>query len=505
MKNKKWKIVVLSIFAFIIIVIAALPSIAKWYIVKNSKELTGRQINIGKLKVNYFTGTVNIIDFTMLEKDNKNSFLAFDTLRINSNPLKMLSSELELEEVYLSGLNVTVSTKKSTFNFQDLIDFHMSSPTEPEEPVDTTQTEFSFLIKSVKLKRGKFLYAEDLGKEVFKYQLSGITLNTKDISSKKDWVNMYSNMLLNNRGELVAELGFNPNNPMDMSVDYNIEHFQLTDLNTYSRYYVGLPILQGDMHYKGNTKIMSNQLVSKNNILINDIELGDKEGGLYSLPLKFALFILTDKNGDIKLDIPVQGNLDDPEVSIGELVWATVKTLITKVASSPGKQLASLIGVNSEDIKTLEFTYGTAGLTRDNKKSLDLLLKLEEKKPGLKIILKYFSDYTLERKQVALLEAKRLFNADNFKRIKDRGDDFLAFLKIPEKSSFNNIVKASTALVGANKIRRIQLGLSRARLNLVKTYLKSQNNSTTIQVIPYYSRSPKNQGSRPIYEINFSD
>ena len=97
---------------------------------------------------------------------------------------------------------------------------------------------------------------------------------------------------------------------------------------------MGFPIVYGDMYYKSHTEIIKNQLTSENKLIIQNAELGDKTGGLYDLPMKFALFLLEDKNGIINLDIPVRGDLDDPTVSVGKIVWNTFKNLIVKVGYS---------------------------------------------------------------------------------------------------------------------------------------------------------------------------
>jgi len=40
-----------------------------------------------------------------------------------------------------------------------------------------------------------------------------------------------------------------------------------------------------------------------------------------NIPLKLALYLLKDVHGDITLDLPVSGDLNDPKTKIGKLVW----------------------------------------------------------------------------------------------------------------------------------------------------------------------------------------
>ena len=50
----------------------------------------------------------------------------------------------------------------------------------------------------------------------------------------------------------------------------------LSDLNIYSRHYMGFPILYGDMYYKAHTEIIDGQITSENKLIIHNVELGDK-------------------------------------------------------------------------------------------------------------------------------------------------------------------------------------------------------------------------------------
>ena len=109
------------------------------------------------------------------------------------------------------------------------------------------------------INKGVVDYADNLTGEIFDYHLSDIKMNADNILSTSDWIKINSKMLLNKRGTLVAEVGFNPLNPNDIILDYTIKDFQLSDLNIYSRYYMGFPIVYGDMYYKSHTEIIKNQ------------------------------------------------------------------------------------------------------------------------------------------------------------------------------------------------------------------------------------------------------
>lgn len=91
---------------FLTLIIA--PSIVKQQMVKRSKDLIGRQISLSKLKVNYLTSTIRIIDFNMLEADEEEVFVSFDTLLVNLAPLKLIRKNLVIQQFYLKGLTTHI-------------------------------------------------------------------------------------------------------------------------------------------------------------------------------------------------------------------------------------------------------------------------------------------------------------------------------------------------------------------------------------------------------------
>jgi len=719
MKTRKvflW--VAISIVVVISIALIALPGIVKRYAVKHSKELVGRQIEMQKLKLNYFTGRIQVIDFAMYEADEENIFVSFDTLIVDLKPYQFFIDEFILEGLYLQGLKVNIVQTDTTFNFDDLVEFHAStqdtaqaSSAEEETfqyhfsnlelkgaefdfddrnvnkitrlkeisffipyigwnqedkseaglrfsfedegyfestlQVDPNQGEYeahvtinnllldsfseyaasnlkisningflnseitiagninevesslvsgsielldfdmedlqgrkflgvkkldcyigeidvynnSFIIDSLsffqpyvyfeldsntnnfneifstnlssedslseeqsipqdidtveqntllyainnlEIQQGVIDYTDNLTGTPFNYNLSEVTLNTDSIRSTSEWINLYTQMLLNKRGKLVAEIGLNPADPMNIDLEYVITDFQLSDLNIYSRHYMGFPIVYGEMYYKSSTKIKDGQLESENRLVIEHAELGSKSGGLYDLPLKFALFLLKDRDGVIDLDIPVRGDLKDPQVSIGKIVWNTLKNLIVKVAAAPFDFLAGLISVDPKDIQAIEYAYGDTTLTEKIAKQLDILLELEQKKKGLDIELVYFNDVEKEKDQLAIDSVGKMFSMQSGKEFKLDDPDFENFLAQETGSDSLDIHKASRMIVSEQAMDTVIHRYALTRRQNLERYLTSKNDSTQIRFLVSNPDSPKNIGVPPTFEVKYS-
>ena len=93
------------------------------------------------------------------------------------------------------------------------------------------------------------------------------------------------------------------------------------------------------------------------------------------LPVSFALALLKNRKGEIDLDIPVKGNLDDPEFSIVRIIFKIIGNLIVRAATSPFALLKAIAG-SGDDISYVEFNYGNHAISEKNSKKLDALIKV---------------------------------------------------------------------------------------------------------------------------------
>jgi hypothetical protein len=699
--SKKYKVIFI-ITGIILIGLFFLPTIIKNYAINNSKELIGRQIDIGNLKYNYFSSTVQVYDFKMFEQNNKDHFTTFDTLIINLEPLRFLYNEKVIERFYVKGLMVKTVMKDSVFNFDDLIAFQATetdtltvvneepfkykisnielkdanfffddqnvgkethiedfsflipyigwnqekksnadvkfnfknggylesklniNPVDGEfdvtinvkdlilehfyeytleyadinsidgllngqiliqgntnDPVksivsgyadvqdfvmtDTNNKKFlgasrvdcnlknidyynsSYVIDSLKFKEpyayfemdslsnnmfrifklypeeievdstsnmsyainnlevidGIMDYSDNITGERFDYHLNKIKIDSDGIKSDADWVNIYADMLLNNRGTLNAKLGYNPLDLNYLNLDLTIENFLLSDINIYSQHYTGHSILVGDFYYYSNSKITNANIVSENNLLVKNVTVENNKNGLFSLPLKFALWILKDKNGDVNLEIPVRGDLNDPEISIGKIIWTTFKKRITGAASNPVNSLATLVDVDPKDYQELTFELTDTVPSESQYIKLDKLLEMESQKEGLKIDLIHFVDTDLQREAIAFSELGKQYFKDTEKDYLKNDEDFEAYIKTKVGNDSLNIKDAVYELLKPLTADSLANVYNNTLIKNTTDYLIVKKGSTNISVIKSESKEPDNKGSLSRFKIKF--
>ncbi len=103
-----------------------------------------------------------------------------------------------------------------------------------------------------------------------------------------------------------------------------------------------------------------------------------------SLPIKLAVALLKDREGNIELDLPVSGSLDDPQFKIGKVILTVLKNLIVKIVTSPFAALGALAG-GGEELSYLEFDAGVGTISVENALKLDKLAKILYERPALKL------------------------------------------------------------------------------------------------------------------------
>ena len=107
-----------------------------------------------------------------------------------------------------------------------------------------------------------------------------------------------------------------PKKNTNISVDFvNVE---MPKFSAYAIRFAGREIASGKLDLKLGYEIRDSELVGENTIMLSDFELGDEvpHPDAINLPLGLAVALLKDSSGRINVDLPVTGDVDNPEFSI---------------------------------------------------------------------------------------------------------------------------------------------------------------------------------------------
>lgn len=171
-----------------------------------------------------------------------------------------------------------------------------------------------------------------------------------------------------------------------VDLNLNISDIELSPFSPYSGKYLGYILDKGKLTFNVSYLMEDRRLEGKNNIYIDQLTLGSavKSPQAVNLPIKLAIALLKDRNGNIQLDLPVSGNLDDPKFRIGKVILTVLKNLIVKIVTSPFAALGALAG-GGEELSYLDFAPGVSDISPQNAEKIVKVAKILYERPGLKL------------------------------------------------------------------------------------------------------------------------
>lgn len=339
----------------------------------------------------------NIYDFHKISLDQP--YFKFDLYANGNNISAML-----VESGTASTTDTTAATSDIDYsNVFTLMGSYVRS-------VSSNYIVSNYSADSILLRNGHVIYNDYTLNDRFTYDLDSINMHSGKINSAGDSIILRMDALLNYSGDFNAYVASTPDFKT-MRINYSVQDMKVTDFNAYSRHYVATPFFDGVLDYESTNLIVDGKLKSSNIIFIEELTAGKKveKKPLYDVPVRLAVSLLKDVHGDIKLDIPVEGDLNDPEYKIGKVIWQIVENILIKAVTAPFNLLAGLFSSNEEDMKEIPFNYLQPAPEQQQFKQLDMVAHVLENKKELQVELLQLSDTFMEKELMALTEAKKQY------------------------------------------------------------------------------------------------
>ncbi|MFY1845497.1 DUF748 domain-containing protein, partial [Achromobacter dolens] len=203
-------------------------------------------------------------------------------------------------------------------------------------------------LNSVTLTRGRMTFTDRFVKPNYVAELSSIDGSITAVSSTnpqpakvKVTGRVYTTAPLSISGVVQPFAKY-----LSLDLKASAKGVDLPRFNTYSAKYVGYPIKRGKLSVDLEYKIKDRALLATNHVVLNQLTFGDKTNSpdATKLPVLLAVALLKDSRGNIDINLPISGSLDDPEFSVGGIVVRVLLNLVVKAVTSPFSLLASAFG-----------------------------------------------------------------------------------------------------------------------------------------------------------------
>ncbi|HTH95243.1 MAG TPA: DUF748 domain-containing protein [Rhodocyclaceae bacterium] len=207
---------------------------------------------------------------------------------------------------------------------------------------------------------------------------------------------------------------------LDMSA--SAKGIDMPGFSPYSGRYIGYAIDKGKLSVDVHYFIEKNELRAENHIFLDQFTLGQKvdSPNALSVPIGLAISLLKNSRGEIDINLPLSGSLNDPQFSIGSLIITVIKNLIVKAATAPFTLLGSLFG-GGADLSHVDFAPGYARITPEADKALDTIAKAMADRPSMKTEVTGVADSVNDVPDLKQATMQRLVKAQKLDELAKEG------------------------------------------------------------------------------------
>ncbi len=222
---------------------------------------------------------------------------------------------------------------------------------------------------------------------------------------------------------------FDPLQSLDIATSFR--QVELTTLTPYSGKFAGYRIRKGRLNLDLHYRIEQGRLNAENKVVLEQLQLGEKVDSpdAVDLPVRLAVALLKDSKGTISIELPVQGNLNDPQFSVMPIVWQTLRNLVVRAAQAPFKFIAGLAGGSDADLSHVGFEPASSELDSEARKRLDTLASALKQRPALRLEVEGMSAAAVDGALLAEQRLQQEFRETQYRILQRRGD------KVPADAS----------------------------------------------------------------------
>ncbi|WP_341503542.1 DUF748 domain-containing protein [Gallaecimonas sp. GXIMD4217] len=336
-------------------------------------------------------GDTTINNLLLTRAGSDTALLSLPKGEISAIDLQLAPKMLSIGRVHLAGLDTGLTIEKDGgISWASLLKAQPQA--DGEEKTDDAGKAFDYQVKAILLEDGRLAFADKSLKPAFASQIHGLGGTVKGLASHPEaGMTIDLKGLVESHGRVAVSGGLAPAEPLRKTeVVANFSNLELTTLTPYARRFAGYYIDKGKLDLMLDYKIQEARLKGQNRAVFDQLELGqkDQESDAPSLPLGLALALLKDGNGRIELSLPVEGDVDSPEFSIGGLIGKAFFNAITKVVTAPFSLLASLVDFDPDKLSQVNFAPGEAGLDDEQQQAMHKVAEALHKRPVLALELR---------------------------------------------------------------------------------------------------------------------
>ncbi len=360
-----------------------------------------------------YSGAVRVDGLDVRTAAADERVLGWQSLRVDTLDVGLDAGRVETSVIHLDSpfARVDIAADRSTNIGRLLV-----AQDGDAEPASTQAGDgFRFSVGGVDLAEGRLAFSDRSLPLPFATRVHGLKGRVSALASASaEPANLELEGEIDDYGFTRINGSLNPRQPSrHTDIRMEFRNLAMPAYSPYSAEFAGREIASGRMDLDLAYRLDAGALEASNKIVLSDLQLGDKVDNpdAIDLPLRLAVALLKDSNGVIDVELPVTGDVNDPQFRVGGVIISALTTLIRRIVTSPFRLLGSLVGLDSGELERVEFLAGRSDLTPPQRQRVDKLAKALSQRPELALVVTGTFAPSLDRPALQRLQARRKLHA----------------------------------------------------------------------------------------------
>lgn len=386
------------------------------------------RVERGRLLAGY-KGSATLGNLLLVDPENKADFLKWKSLHLGGVDFRLYPMRIDIREIALSDFySRLILNEAGRLNLADIVR-QPAAPAAEAEATTVAATERAPLplsIARVTLNNGtvnfsdRFVrpnYTVDIGKLGGRVTgLSSVEGSVAELELRGSY-GRAAPVLISARLNPLAAKSF-----LDLKAE--VKDVDLTGFSPYSGKYAGYLIDKGKLSLNLAYKLENQQLTASNGLFLDQLTLGERVDSpdATSLPVSLAIALLRNNRGEIDINLPISGSLDDPQFSLGGVIVKVIVNLFVKAVTSPFALLGSMFG-DGEELSTLAFAPGQTQIDAAAGKKLEALARALNDRSALKLDITGHADPETDREGLKRFAIEQAMQREKLADLRKQGKD----------------------------------------------------------------------------------
>ncbi|WP_303205297.1 DUF748 domain-containing protein [Alistipes finegoldii] len=328
-------------------------------------------------------GTASLAGFALRDRQQR-PVAGVDTLGVKLAEGDLGKMRFVFDRIYVSGLSALFEMTPEGNNLAALMKSPAAEITASDAAGSATPSP-TLRIADLEITNGRVTVRDLTMHRPFEYTVSEIRMRSRDFDpSKRNSMTVDARMQKTGSAKLRWEGTLED---MDnQNITLWLTNLDLRDFGPYCEHYTAYPLTKGNLTFRSQNVIRDRYLDGTNHLDMFEPKVDKKRREIkaeMNIPLKLGLYVLKDKKGHVKMDLPVRGSLDSPEFSYRKIVLKAIGNVLLKVVTAP----FSFLSGNKENIEYINIDPLQYVFTSEQYASLDKIAQALQDKPEMHIVL----------------------------------------------------------------------------------------------------------------------